>query len=771
MTEIEISTEKEVLKTLIDAVDEIETYTKKVGYVKFEQPLGFFFARVLDNKVTRSKKGKKELDLAITRAAAFIIVTQILFYLILLQETRKNNLDISTIRDTKQIQSLFDEIPNNKNYETIFNARVVELLPEESIAALNHVFKVLLPFQLYRFTSDIIGKIFHGLIPFELRKFLAAYYTSNVVGEFLSYLTIKNADAKIMDPACGSGTLLVNAYRRVKELDQSLSHSQILQNLYGVDISIFAAQLAGINLALQEPMEHLDKCQIAILDAFTLKIKQENEETGIISKVDVLLGNPPFTRGDRIESEYKNFLETHLRNHEIIFDYNKKYLGLYAYFLLDSLRFLKNNGTLAFILPLSTINSLTMKPVLKFLLKRYNFQYFITSDAQVTFSEQCAFKEMIFIARKKEQKSAQKTKFVVLKKKLSRKNYLPLARMIEEIMEDYEDSSIRIRHIAENVLWETIGINWVVYLYNQTFFDTFERIRKTGIISNIQHIVKTPRYDVDRGLRAGISDFFYLPNKYWSIIKESNDWIKIQNIEDSSILKLSQQYLSLVFRKSSLYKRVTPEISEYIVVISNNTTLEVGIKDYIQWGVNKFQKKRGFETLTYKHVSKGRKIARLGITHELSLISSKIIAYYSPNPVIFTDNFIFIRTFDEENDKIIAAYLNSSVFFLTYFVLRREKTGALGQIFGTDVRNFFCLNPYKVTKTDRKELIQIFDRFIIESNHFPSFYHQIQGALKNRNHIRFLLDKKICEILKLTDVPSFMSQLYETLTEELSKFN
>lgn len=769
---MEISTEEEVLKTLIDAVDEIETYTKKIGYKRFEQPLGFFFARVLDNKVTRSEKGKKEFDLAITRAAAFIIVTQILFYLILLQETSRNNFDISKIRNIKQIQSLFDEIPANKNYETIFNARVVELLPEDSIAALNRVFKVLLLFQLHIFTSDILGKIFHGLIPFELRKFLAAYYTSNVVGEFLSYLAIKNADAKIMDPACGSGTLLVNAYRRIKELDNNLSHSQILRNLYGVDVSIFAAQLAGINLALQEPMEHLDKCQIAILDAFTVEIKQENGETGLkIPKVDVLLGNPPFTRADRLDSEYKDFLETHLLNHDIIFDYNKKYLGLYAYFLLDSLRFLKDNGTLVFILPLSTINSLTMKPVLKFLLERYNFQYFITSDAQITFSEQCAFKEIIFIAQKKEQKSAQKTKFVVLKKKLSRKNYLPLARMIEETMEDYEDSWIRIRHIAENVLWETIGINWVVYLYNQTFFDTFERIRKTGIISHIHHIVKTPRYDVDRGLRAGISDFFYLPNKYWNIIKESNDWIKIQNIEDSSILKLSHQYLSLVFRKSSLYKRITPEISEYIVVISNNTTLEVGIKDYIQWGVNKFQKQRGFETLTHKHITKGRKIARVGITHELSLISSKIIAYYSPNPVIFTDNFIFIRTFDEENDKIIAAYLNSSVFFLTYFVLRREKTGALGQIFGTDLRNFFCLNPYKVTKTDRKELIQIFDRFIIESSHFPSFYNQIQGALKNRNHIRFLLDKKICEILKLNDVSTFMSQLYETLTKELNKFN
>ncbi len=766
MTNSEVFTEEEVITILIDAVNKIESYTKKVRYEEFDKSLGFFFARVLDNKITRSMKRKKEYESAIVKAAAFIIVTQIFIYVVLMKKIDKNRFNSYTFQNNKELQSLFDKMVTSQNYDPIFNTRIVELLPVDSVTTLNHVFKNFLSFQHLQYSTDILGKIFHGLIPFDLRKFLAAYYTSNVAGEFLSNLVIKNDQVKIMDPACGSGTLLVSAYKRIKELNRSLEHHQILQKLYGVDVSAFAAQLAAINLAIQKPTDPWSGCHINIIDYFKLGKKGNKSQLG---EFDILLGNPPFTRGDRLDSEYKDFLETHLRLEGISFNYNKKYLGLYAYFLLDSLRFLKQNGILAFVLPLSLINSSTMKPVVKFLLSKFSFRYIITSEAQNTFSEQCAFKEILFIAQRGQEERA-KTKFVVLKTELSRKNNRLFAKKIKEISSTYEDTHIRINLFPQQILIENVELNWIGYLFNQRFFNLFEQIKHLDAISPISQLVKTPRFDVDRGLRAGISNFFYLPNLYWKIIDKSDQWIKIQNRETHSILKLPNQYLSPVLRKSSLYERITPKISDYIVVIPDRGVLEEAIKDYIRWGVQKFQRSE-FETLAFKHLEKGRKIARIAITHELSLQSNKIIAYYSPNPVILSDNFIFIRTSKDFKDKILAAYLNSSIFLLTYFVLRREKTGALGQIFGTDVRNFFCLDPKEVTNTARGELFQIFDQFILESSRFKSFYYQIEEAKKDKNHIRYILDKKICEILMVPDVPTFMKQVYEILSEELYKFH
>ena len=136
-----------------------------------------------------------------------------------------------------------------------------------------------------------------------------------------------------------------------------------------------------------------------------------------------------------------------------------------------------------------------------------------------------------------------------------------------------------------------------------------------------------------------------------------------------------------------------------------------------------------------------------------------------------TDNFIFIRTFNEEDDKIIAAYLNSSIFLLTYLILRREKTGSLGQIFGTDMRNFYCLNPRKVNRVDREDLLEIFDKYIEKSENFPSLSKQIQLATKDKSHLRFRLDRKLSEILNINNVSEFQDQLYAVLNKEINKFN
>lgn len=762
---MEFLTEDKVHVILIEAVNQIESHAKEVNYKKFDAPLGFFFARVLDNKITRSMKSEKEYESAIIRAAAFMVVAQIFIYVILKKESDKNSLKNLPCQNNKEFQSLFDELTSYKVYDPIFNTRIIELLPPDSISTLNSTLKSLLLFHKLQNSSDVLGKIFHGLIPFDLRKFLAAYYTSNVAGEFLSYLVIKKDLITLMDPACGSGTLLVSAYKRIKELNGTLEHNQILQKLHGVDVSAFAAQLAAINLTIQNPTDIGKDCHISITDFF----KIEKDTRFPIKKFDIILGNPPFTRGDRLDSDYKDFLESLLRREGIKFNYNKKYLGLYAYFILASLKFLKEEGILAFVLPLSFINSLTMKPVLKFILSQLSFKYIITSETQDTFSEQCTFKEILFIAQKSQIKK-QVTKFIVLKAELSRNNYVSLAKLIEEVYDTYEDPSIRINLFSQETLEENIGLNWSIYFSNKQFFDIFNQIQQFDAVSPVSELVKTPRYDVDRGLRAGVSDFFYIPNKFWKIKEKSENWIIIQNTETNAILRLSSRYLNPVFRKSSLYSQLVPDLSDYIVVIPENDMLEKAIQDYITWGVQKFQK-TGFEYLVSKHVKKGRKIARIAITHELSLQSNKILTYYSPNPVIISDNFIFIRTLYEPHDKILAAYLNSSIFLLTYFVLRREKTGALGQIFGTDMRNFFCLNPKKVTEIDRKELFRFFDQFILESSDFDTFYCQIQGARMNENHILFLLDKKICEILKVPDVPSFINQVYEVLSEELKKFH
>jgi type I restriction-modification system DNA methylase subunit len=64
----------------------------------------------------------------------------------------------------------------------------------------------------------------------------------------------------VIDPSCGSGSFLVRAYHRKAWLseqksggrrhqDSRMSHQDLLREIYGCDIALFAAHLATLNLA------------------------------------------------------------------------------------------------------------------------------------------------------------------------------------------------------------------------------------------------------------------------------------------------------------------------------------------------------------------------------------------------------------------------------------------------------------------------------------------------------------------------------------------
>jgi 23S rRNA G2445 N2-methylase RlmL len=84
-------------------------------------------------------------------------------------------------------------------------------------------------------------------------------------------LAIKKWQVQVLDPACGSGTLLVASYKRKKELYvsqtqnmfSSLNHAKFIgDDINGIDIMKFAAHWASSNLLLQMPEATVDDVKI-----------------------------------------------------------------------------------------------------------------------------------------------------------------------------------------------------------------------------------------------------------------------------------------------------------------------------------------------------------------------------------------------------------------------------------------------------------------------------------------------------------------------------
>ncbi|MCK6456324.1 MAG: N-6 DNA methylase [Phycisphaerae bacterium] len=113
---------------------------------------------------------------------------------------------------------------------------------------------------------DLLKKLYHRLMPREIRHDLGEYYTPDWLAEHvLNELGYEGqTDKRLLDPACGSGTFLVLAIKRLRErcfrdgLNEQETLETILNNIVGIDLNPLAAIAARTNylLALGDLLVH-----------------------------------------------------------------------------------------------------------------------------------------------------------------------------------------------------------------------------------------------------------------------------------------------------------------------------------------------------------------------------------------------------------------------------------------------------------------------------------------------------------------------------------
>lgn len=184
------------------------------------------------------------------------------------------------------------------------------------------------------------------------KKNNGVYYTPPELANFVAKIGIRNADAKILDPCYGDGALLLAARERLLVLGSTVPAKQ----LYGYDI-IPVSKKARKNrlqgLVYEQNLKERD---------FFSPISQGAER-----RFDVILMNPPFVRHHlipKLRQKYirsidDNYLELPMTS------------DLWVYFLLHSLKFIKENGSLVAILPWSFLYADFAKPVRDLLLEKF----------------------------------------------------------------------------------------------------------------------------------------------------------------------------------------------------------------------------------------------------------------------------------------------------------------------------------------------------------------------------------------------------------------
>ena len=152
-------------------------------------------------------------------------------------------------------------------------------------------------------TRDLLKKLYQYLVPKELRHDLGEYYTPDWLAELVLNEVgyAGNPEERLVDPACGSGTFLVLAIRRVLDYAQdSLTWrargdrelvAQMLENVVGFDLNPLAVIAARTNylLALGPLVRHLAgrDLPVYLCDSILTPQSQRTEQRPIEHQKDI----------------------------------------------------------------------------------------------------------------------------------------------------------------------------------------------------------------------------------------------------------------------------------------------------------------------------------------------------------------------------------------------------------------------------------------------------------------------------------------------------
>lgn len=207
------------------------------------------------------------------------------------------------------------------DYETIFGdnpkdmGRRIPFYADAAVQGWRSLIDQIHEFDFSKLDYEVVGSIFERLIGPEERHKYGQFYTRVEVVDLINSFCIRSGDAKVLDPACGGGTFLVRAYARKRVLAESRNHRELLTDLYGTDVSQFAAHLTTMNLATRDLVEDENYPRVGRSDFFDVlpdspfvKLPQKLKSEGLGTKyqdirippLDAVIANPPYVRQEDI---------------------------------------------------------------------------------------------------------------------------------------------------------------------------------------------------------------------------------------------------------------------------------------------------------------------------------------------------------------------------------------------------------------------------------------------------------------------------------------
>lgn len=484
--------------------------------------------------------------------------------------------------------------------------------------------------------------------------------------------TVKNM--KIIDPACGSGAFLIEAFdylmkisEYIKEqiasfnisgsysLTEDITKSILLNNIYGVDLSAESVEITKLALWLKtadpsRPLENLDeniKHGNSVVDDkqidenFAFNWNEEFSEIFENGGFDIVIGNPPYVRQESIKE-----IKPHLQKNYAVYT---GVADLYCYFYELGYKLLKkDSGYLGFITSNKWFRAKYGQNLRQFFLENTEILEIIDYNGIKIFDGATVDSNIIVFKAKKDSENINEMSI-----KIGDSDYFKLKQ-------------------------NSLSSEMFVFSHNEEEISIKEKIERIG------KPLKEWEISINYGVKTGLNDAFI-------INKETRDMLINADFKNSEVIKP-------LLRGRDIKKYDINFAELYLINIHNGTKNKdaININDYpkIKEWLDTFEPKLSKRSDKGKTPYNLRNCAYLDDFEKEKIVYAEMVQ--SPQFYYDKDGYNILNTaylIVGKNLKYLIAFLNSN--FITYAFKKYYSGGGLGKNGLRYIRNFVEKLPIK----------------------------------------------------------------------------
>jgi len=686
-----------------------------------------------------------------------VVLTDWIFKIIFAHILKKHFNEAKEIENIQRSTSIVDaieiltSISQNCNFWNIFSPNLgQQFISEIAWSELTELNQFLTSVNIEAIEIEILHQLLQSTVATAKRKVAGQFSTPKKLADLLTRLTIDDKTKIVIDPCCGTGTIIKQAYELKEEYE--INSNAILDSIWASDKHSFPIQLSTLSMAKPSNIGRI--INIFSSDVIELnqgdRIKFQNPNNGeIVEKefpsVDYVVSNLPFIKNKEMKVlnphivDINDWIKEETESKDILSGKS----DIFAYIPFYLHQFLSENGKVGLILSNAWLGTDYGETFLELFQNFFKIEFVVISGKGKWF-DNADVVTTILVASKKDPKNPvaddSEISFCTITEKLEQID--DIKTLSDNIFLNSETENLIINRysLAQIKAFEDFGIPWSGYFSNINWINS---IKNSFINAN-------ELFKITRGERRGQNAMFYPASGH----QIESDYI-FPLLKD---LKATKSLISVANKEAFCCSKSLDELE----------ALEhFGAINWIKSFENKKNGSGKFLTDVlartnmhwYQMNPKSEGDFTANINYDKSLFISKVQGdiYIDQRMIVFTTKLIS----DNENPDLYLALLNSTV---SMFLIESSGFGrGLGALDLRETKfkeDFKILNPNLLTSEQKTQIIQsfnpimqrdrlpleqeiesadriTFENVLMEIYSISEYYEPIKNSLKQLYRIRF----------------------------------